>query len=74
MAKLISILNTILLDDKIQILAHLANFAYDPINYEHLIKLNVTELFLDCLDEDNAQLVEFAAAGLCNMILGRSDG
>jgi hypothetical protein len=56
-------------DDKIQILAHLANFAYDPINYEHLIKLNVTELFLDCLDEDNAQLVEFAAAGLCNMIL-----
>ena len=34
------------LDAKCQVLANLANFAYDPINYPHLKKLNVAELFL----------------------------
>lgn len=33
-------------DAKSQVLANLANFAYDPINYTHLRKLNVAELFL----------------------------
>ena len=33
-------------DAKCQLLANLANFAYDPINYPHLKKLNVAELFL----------------------------
>ena len=31
---------------KEEILANLANFAYDPINYEHFRKLNVVDLFL----------------------------
>lgn len=31
---------------KEEILANLANFAYDPINYEHFRKLNVMDLFL----------------------------
>lgn len=36
-------------DYKEQILANLANFAYDPRNCVHLRQLNVLELFLDCL-------------------------
>ena len=35
-----------ILDSRIQILANLANFAYDPINYNHMRKLNVIDLFL----------------------------
>ena len=31
---------------KHQVLANLANFAYDPINYEHIRKLNILDLFL----------------------------
>ena len=31
---------------KEEILANLANFAYDPINYDHFRKLNVADLFL----------------------------
>ena len=31
---------------KEQILANLANFAYDPINYEYFKKLNIADLFL----------------------------
>lgn len=33
-------------ESKEQVLANLANFAYDPINYEHFKKLNVVDLFL----------------------------
>lgn len=36
-------------DYKEQILANLANFAYDPRNCLHLRQLNVLELFLNCL-------------------------
>uniref|UniRef100_A0A669QJG2 Armadillo repeat containing 7 n=1 Tax=Phasianus colchicus TaxID=9054 RepID=A0A669QJG2_PHACC len=45
---------------KQQVLANLANFAYDPRNYEHLRQLQVLDLFLDMLAEDNETLVEFA--------------
>ena len=34
------------LESKLQILANLANFAYDPINYEYLRILNIIELFI----------------------------
>ncbi|GJP52623.1 hypothetical protein CLOM_g11726 [Closterium sp. NIES-68] len=44
---------------KEQIVANLANFAYDPINYDYMRKLNVFELFLDCLTEENAKLIDF---------------
>uniref|UniRef100_A0A8C4XPG9 Armadillo repeat-containing protein 7 n=1 Tax=Falco tinnunculus TaxID=100819 RepID=A0A8C4XPG9_FALTI len=45
---------------KEQVLANLANFAYDPKNYEYLRQLQVLDLFLDMLTEDNESLVEFA--------------
>ncbi|XP_069701949.1 armadillo repeat-containing protein 7 isoform X1 [Periplaneta americana] len=54
---------------KEQVLANLANFAYDPINYEFLRKLNVIDLFLDQLSEENTNFVQFALSGLCNLAL-----
>eukprot|EP00899_Mesostigma_viride_P000746 jgi/Mesvir1/10672/Mv13764-RA.1 len=51
---------------KRQIVANLANFAYDPINYEALRKLHVVDLFVDMLSEPCASLVEFGMAGICN--------
>ncbi|CAB4003744.1 armadillo repeat-containing 7-like [Paramuricea clavata] len=56
-------------DAKCQVLANLANFAYDPINYPHLRKLNVAELFLDMLSEQNEKIVEFGIGGICNYCL-----
>ncbi|XP_060058710.1 armadillo repeat-containing protein 7 isoform X2 [Erinaceus europaeus] len=47
-------------DAKEQVLANLANFAYDPGNYQHLRQLQVLDLFLDSLSEENETLVEFA--------------
>lgn len=47
-------------DAKEQVLANLANFAYNPQNYEYLRQLKVLDLFLDMLTEDNDNLVEFA--------------
>ncbi|XP_013364102.1 PREDICTED: armadillo repeat-containing protein 7 isoform X3 [Chinchilla lanigera] len=51
-------------DAKEQVLANLANFAYDPSNYQYLRQLQVLDLFLDSLSEDNESLVEFAIAAL----------
>ena len=31
---------------KQQVLANLANFAYDPVNYEYFRQLNILDLFL----------------------------
>ncbi|CAI5468468.1 unnamed protein product [Closterium sp. Yama58-4] len=56
----------LLAEAKEQIVANLANFAYDPINYDYMRKLNVLGLFLDCLTEENAKLVDFGMGGLCN--------
>uniref|UniRef100_T1E790 Armadillo repeat-containing protein 7-like protein n=1 Tax=Crotalus horridus TaxID=35024 RepID=T1E790_CROHD len=58
-------------DAKEQVLANLANFAYDPQNYEYLRQLRVLDLFLDMLTEDNDNLVEFALGGLCNLCLDK---
>ncbi|KAM9045169.1 armadillo repeat-containing protein 7 isoform 3-T3 [Megaptera novaeangliae] len=49
-------------DAKEQVLANLANFAYDPSNYQYLRQLQVLDLFLDSLSEENETLVEFAIA------------
>ncbi|KAL3700098.1 hypothetical protein R1sor_018120 [Riccia sorocarpa] len=51
---------------KEQIVAHLANFGYDPLNYDYLRQLHVLDLFLDCLTEPNEKLVEFAVGGISN--------
>ncbi|NXY56360.1 ARMC7 protein, partial [Callaeas wilsoni] len=58
---------------KEQVLANLANFAYDPSNYEYLRQLQVLDLFLDMLTEDNDTLVEFAMGGLCNLCLDKTN-
>ncbi|KFR13717.1 armadillo repeat-containing protein 7 [Opisthocomus hoazin] len=58
---------------KEQVLANLANFAYDPRNYEYLRQLQVPDLFLDTLAEENETLVEFAVGGLCNLCLDKAN-
>ncbi|XP_016090191.1 armadillo repeat-containing protein 7 [Sinocyclocheilus grahami] len=56
---------------KEQVLANLANFAYDPSNMEALRLLQITELFLDMLTEENENFVEFGIGGLCNLSMER---
>lgn len=56
---------------KEQVLANLANFSYDPANYEHLRRLQVPDLFLDMLTEDQENLVEYGMGGLCNLCLDK---
>ncbi|MCO5600004.1 hypothetical protein L7F22_054112 [Adiantum nelumboides] len=53
-------------DSKCNIVAHLANFSYDPFNYEYFRKLHILDLFLDCLTEPSTQMVEYGVAGICN--------
>uniref|UniRef100_A0AC11EU01 Armadillo repeat containing 7 n=1 Tax=Ovis aries TaxID=9940 RepID=A0AC11EU01_SHEEP len=53
-------------DAKEQVLANLANFAYDPGNYQYLRQLQVLDLFLDSLSEENETLVEFAIGFHCS--------
>ena len=36
----------LIVDSKREILANLANFAYDPINYEYFRQLNILDMFL----------------------------
>ncbi|XP_061248861.1 armadillo repeat-containing protein 7 isoform X1 [Bos javanicus] len=60
-------------DAKEQVLANLANFAYDPGNYQYLRQLQVLDLFLDSLSEENETLVEFAIGGLCNLCADRAN-
>ncbi|XP_071782876.1 armadillo repeat-containing protein 7 [Centroberyx gerrardi] len=56
---------------KEQVLANLANFAYDPKNMENLRELQVADLFLDMLTEENENFVEFGMGGLCNLSMDR---
>lgn len=58
---------------KLQVLANLANFAYDPINYDYLRQLNVLDLLLDCLDDQNSQMQQFAIGGICNLCLEKEN-
>lgn len=60
-------------DAKEQVLANLANFAYDPSNYQYLRQLQVLDLFLDLLLEEIETLVEFAIGGLCNLCSDRAN-
>uniref|UniRef100_A0A673HR98 Armadillo repeat containing 7 n=1 Tax=Sinocyclocheilus rhinocerous TaxID=307959 RepID=A0A673HR98_9TELE len=56
---------------KEQVLANLANFAYNPSNIEALRLLQINELFLDMLTEENENFVEFGIGGLCNLSMER---
>ncbi|KAI8081387.1 uncharacterized protein BX664DRAFT_340282 [Halteromyces radiatus] len=57
------------IEAKQQVLANLANFAYDPGNYDWLWDINVVDLFLDALDNDDILLQEFGLGGLANICL-----
>eukprot|EP00106_Octopus_bimaculoides_P011449 XP_014778891.1 PREDICTED: armadillo repeat-containing protein 7-like [Octopus bimaculoides] len=59
-------------DAKKEILANLANFGYDPLNYGFFRQLNILDLFLDSLEDNDEKMVEFAIAGLCNCCLGKA--
>ncbi|KAK7070380.1 Armadillo repeat-containing protein 7, partial [Halocaridina rubra] len=56
-------------DSREQVLANLASFSYDPINYKWLRNLGVIDIFLNQLSVETANLLRFAAAGLCNLCL-----
>ncbi|CAG9853629.1 unnamed protein product [Phyllotreta striolata] len=54
-------------ENKKQTLANLANFSYDPINYDFIKQLHLIDLFLSELSNDQEELIHFALAGLCNL-------
>mmetsp|Transcript_9648 Transcript_9648/g.13286 ORF Transcript_9648/g.13286 Transcript_9648/m.13286 type:complete len:192 (+) Transcript_9648:12-587(+) len=55
---------------KQQILSHLANFAYDPVNYDWFRQLHIIDLFMDVLDDETCtKCQEFAVAGICNLCI-----
>lgn len=58
---------TVDLDLKQQVVANLANFCYDPKNFDFMERLNIIDLFTDVLQENDDKLIEFAMAGLCNL-------
>lgn len=57
-------------DTKLQVLANLANFAYDPINYDYIRSLQLIDIFLEHLYSDNEILVSYSIAALCNLSSG----
>lgn len=52
-----------------QITANLANFAYDPINFQYLYEANALDLFILLLSSPDEKLVLHGAAGLCNICI-----
>ncbi|XP_064626158.1 armadillo repeat-containing protein 7-like [Lineus longissimus] len=61
------------LDARKQVLANLANFAYDPINYGYIRRLKIIDLFLGALEDNNEKIVEFSIGGLCNLALDKEN-
>lgn len=51
---------------KEQVTANLANFAYDPLNFEYLTKHSAIVVFLDLLVSRNEKLIEHGATGISN--------
>lgn len=63
-------INTNSFDAKCQVLANLANFAYDPINYVYIRDVGVLDIFIHVLkNEQNDRLINFAASGICNLCI-----
>ncbi|CAG2169430.1 unnamed protein product, partial [Oppiella nova] len=52
---------------KRQVLANICSFAYNPINFEALNRLNIIPTLLDSLRLKDDKLKEFAISGLCNL-------
>ncbi|KAL5286036.1 ARMC7.2 family protein [Megaselia abdita] len=55
------------IESKEQVLANLANFSYDPINYAYLKKSSVLNIFLETLKNPDKSLVLHATAGISNL-------
>ncbi|XP_046652632.1 armadillo repeat-containing protein 7-like [Daphnia pulicaria] len=55
------------LESQEQVLANLANFAYDPLNYDYIRELKIIELFLNGLQSRNPFFVEYCLKGICNL-------
>ena len=50
----------------------MANFAYDPVNYEFFRTLNILDLFLDVLVEElDDVMIQFSIGGICNCCLDK---
>ncbi|KAF6025784.1 ARMC7 [Bugula neritina] len=65
---------TELSSSKREILANLANFAYDPINYDYFLQLNIPDIFIDCLVDEKDKdpcLRLYALTGVCNSCLDK---
>ncbi|XP_054725511.1 armadillo repeat-containing protein 7 isoform X1 [Anastrepha obliqua] len=62
-------LTTTNVEAKEQVTANLANFAYDPINWEYLCEAGALDVFEDCIKSPNERLQLHALAGFCNMCL-----
>lgn len=60
---------------KEQILANLANFSYDPINYEYFRRLNVIDIFLKIINMPNIneKQLGFAIGAICNLCLDQKN-
>jgi len=50
--------------------ANLANFAYDPINWPHLLEAEALDVFLASLESQDQTLKLHGIAALCNICLG----
>lgn len=57
----------LILESQEQVLANLANFAYDPLNYSYLREVKVVELFINSLQSRNPYFVEYSIKGICNL-------
>lgn len=55
------------LEARRQTLANLANFSYDPINYEYFKQLCIIDLFLAQLSDEDEDLLQYGLAGICNL-------
>ncbi|XP_017111284.1 uncharacterized protein LOC108135171 [Drosophila elegans] len=55
-----------------QVTANLANFAYDPINWPHLLEADALDVFIASLESQNQRLKLHGIAALCNICLDRT--
>ncbi|XP_016948334.1 uncharacterized protein LOC108023396 [Drosophila biarmipes] len=55
-----------------QVTANLANFAYDPINWPHLLEAEALDVFLASLESQDQPLKLHGIAGLCNICLDKT--
>jgi len=55
------------LESQEQVLANLANFSYDPLNYHYLRELKVIDIFISGLTSRNQFFNLYCIKGICNL-------